>query len=137
MSDYYLFRKYGVRTLSQKRTLSRKNYFKVMTSSRMYKIFVILAILMTSSSDDVIKFSIFEFCNSFTIIVWSYCENIKCLWTCFWRLPKIGIFENLKNSIFHKNYCGRLKFYYDISFIAKWTKIQQFFLYLLIWAQNE
>ena len=79
MSYYYLFRKYGVCALSQKRTLSRKNYFKVMTSSRMYKIFVILAILMTSSSDDVIKFSIFEFCNSFTIIVWSYCENIKCL----------------------------------------------------------
>ena len=78
MSDYYLFRKYGVCTLSQKRTLSRKKYFKVMTSSRMYKIFVILATLMTSSSDDVMKFSNFEICNSFTFIVWNYCEKIKC-----------------------------------------------------------
>ena len=65
--------------LFSKRTLSQKNYFKAMTSSRMYRIFVILAILMTSSSDDVIKFSNFEFCNSFTFIVWSYCEKIKCL----------------------------------------------------------
>ena len=56
MSDYYLFRKYGVCALSQKKTLSRKKYFKAMTSSRMYRIFVILAILMTSLSDDVIKF---------------------------------------------------------------------------------
>ena len=69
MSDYYLFRKYGVCALSQKRNLSRKNYCKAMTSSRMYRIFVILAILMTSSSDDVINFSNFEFCNSFTFIV--------------------------------------------------------------------
>ena len=79
MSDSYLFRKYWVCALPQKRTLSQKNYFKVMTSSRMYRIFVILAILMTSSSDDVIKFSNFEFWNSFTFIVWSYCEKIKCL----------------------------------------------------------
>ena len=79
MSDYYLFRKYGVCSLSQKRNLSWKNYCEVMTSSRMYRIFVILAILMTSSSDDVIKFSNFEYCNSFTFIVWSYCEKIKCL----------------------------------------------------------
>ena len=79
MSDYYLFRKYGVCALSQKRTLSRKNYSKVMTSSRMYKIFVILAILITSSSDDVIKFLNFELCKSFPFIVWSYCEKIKCL----------------------------------------------------------
>ena len=61
MSDYYLFRKYGVCALSQKKTLSRKKYFKAMTSSRMYRIFVILAILMTSSSDDVIKFSNLNF----------------------------------------------------------------------------
>ena len=47
MCDYYLFRKYGVCALS--------NYFKAMTSSRMYIIFVILAILMTSSLYDVIK----------------------------------------------------------------------------------
>ena len=60
MSDYYLFRKYGVCALSQKRNLSRTNYCKAMTSSRMYRIFVILAILMTSSSDEVIKFSNFE-----------------------------------------------------------------------------
>ena len=79
MSDYYLFRKYGVCALSQKRNFIRTNYCKAMTSSRMYRIFVILAILMTSSSDDVIKFSNFEFCNSFTFIVWSYCEKIKCL----------------------------------------------------------
>ena len=64
MSDYYLFRKYGVCALSQTRILSWKNYFKAMTSSRMYRIFVILAILMTSSSDDVIKWwrhQIFKF----------------------------------------------------------------------------
>ena len=55
MSDYYLFRKV------QKRTLSRKNYLKVMTSSRIYKIFAILEILMASSSDDITNFSNFEF----------------------------------------------------------------------------
>ena len=66
-------------TASRSKTLSPKNYFKAMKSSRMNRIFVILAILMTSSSDDVIKFSNFEFCNSFTFIVWSYCEKIKCL----------------------------------------------------------
>ena len=58
MSDYYLFRKYGVCALSQKRTLSRKNYFKAMTSSRMYRIFVILAILMTSSNFQILNFAI-------------------------------------------------------------------------------
>ena len=77
MSDYYLFRKYGVCALSQKRILSRKNYFKAMASSKMYRIFVILAILMTSSSADVIEFSNFEFCNSFTLIVWSYYEKYQ------------------------------------------------------------
>ena len=63
MSDNYLFRKYGVCILSQKRNLSRKNYCKAMTSSRMYRIFVILAILMTSASDDISKF-----CNSFPLL---------------------------------------------------------------------
>ena len=56
MSYYYLFRKYGVCAFSQKRTLSRKNYFKVMMSSRIYRIFVILAILMMSSNFRILQF---------------------------------------------------------------------------------
>ena len=58
MSDYYLFRKYGVCALAQKIILSQKNYCKAMTSLRMYGIFVILAILMTSSNFQLLNFAI-------------------------------------------------------------------------------
>ena len=50
-----------------KKKFESKNHCKAVTSSRMYSIFVILAILMTSSSDDVIKFS------NFTIHLPSLC----------------------------------------------------------------
>ena len=72
MGEYYL-------ALLQQKTLSSKDYSKAMTSSRIYRIFAILAILMTSSSTDVIKFLNFELCKSFPFIVWSYCDKIKCL----------------------------------------------------------
>ena len=71
MRDYYLYYcyyKYRGISLKQKRTLSRKCFFKVIRSSKMYRIFDILAILMTSSSDDVIKFS------NFAIHLPSLCE---------------------------------------------------------------
>ena len=130
MSDYYLCRKYGECDLSQKRNLSRKIYCKVMTSSRMYRIFVILAILMTSSSDDVIKFSNFKFCNSFTVIVSSYCEKIKCLSSTtlklllfkFWKFSVLSQFEDfsanhlsVKNRKKNFHIYIKLKFSQDVS----------------------
>ena len=129
MSDYYLFRKYGVCAVSQKKTLSRKKYFKAMTSSKMYRIFVILAILMTSSSDDVINFQILSFAiclPSCVELLWKilvstisnskvmtiYILNVFPFSANFEDLGSIILLWKIQENIFHIHI--RLKFSQDI-----------------------
>ena len=104
MSDYYLFGNHGVWALSQKKTLSRKNYFKGMTSSRMYRIFVI-------------KWwrhhQIFEF----WILQFIYLHCVKLLW---------------KNQVSIINY-SKVITMYILNIFPCWANFEQLVSTIFLW----
>ena len=126
MSDYYLFRKYGVNALSHKRVLSRKNYSKAMASSRMYRIFVTLATLMTSSNFQILN------------LQFLYLHCVELLWK-----NQVSIINNSKVFFYlHFEYFSVFPFWanfedFSVNHLSMKNRKKKFHIYIkLKFSQN-